>query len=293
MSKKLRGGDPKSASPSKPKILIYGLPGVGKTYGCLDFPGVYYIDTEGGADLGHYTDKLRASGAAYMGPDDGACDFPTVLEEIQTLATTDHQYRTLVIDSFSKLFNSQVAATQERMERAGEIDAFGASKKEAIKYTRRMVAWMSRLDMNVILICHQKSEWKDGKEVGVTFDAWDKLAYELHLCLRIAKQGQSRKAFIGKTRLLAFPESEAFDWSYAEFAKRYGKEIMETAAKAAVVATPEQIAEYSRLITFAKQDVREKWDAACPDVATLDRDQMAKRLEWLNKQAAAAATPAN
>ncbi len=34
----LKGTDPKSAKPSKPKILIYGKPGVGKTWAALDFP---------------------------------------------------------------------------------------------------------------------------------------------------------------------------------------------------------------------------------------------------------------
>ena len=67
------------------------------------------------------------------------------------------------------------------MERRKVEDAFGASKKPAIQLTRRLLAWFSKLDMNVILICHQKSQWKDGKEVGVTFDGWDKLEYELHL----------------------------------------------------------------------------------------------------------------
>ena len=66
---KLRAVDPKAASPSKPKILIFGKPGVGKTWTSLDFPSVYYIDTEGGADLNHYTDKLKKAGGVYFGPD--------------------------------------------------------------------------------------------------------------------------------------------------------------------------------------------------------------------------------
>jgi hypothetical protein len=156
------------------------------------------------------------------------------------LATTQHDRKTLVIDSFTKLFNTQIAISAEAMEKAGKEDAFGASKKQAIAYTRRMISWFNKLDMNVVLICHQKSLWKDGKEVGVTFDGWDKLEYELHLALRIAKQGASRKAFIGKTRLVPFPEGESFDWSYQEFAKRYGQDVMETGAKPADLATADQ-----------------------------------------------------
>src|SRR5664280_1663930 len=74
---KLKAKDPKTTEPSKPKILIFGKPGVGKTWFSLDFPSVYYIDTEGGADLAHYTAKLIKSGGVYMGPEDGSLDFPT------------------------------------------------------------------------------------------------------------------------------------------------------------------------------------------------------------------------
>jgi hypothetical protein len=293
-TKKLRGADPKTITPSKPKVLIYGTPGVGKTWASLDFPSVYYIDTEGGADLEHYTDKLKASGASYRGPDVGACDFPTVLDEIQTLATTQHDRKTLVIDSFSKLFNSQVAITAEAMEKAGKEDAFGASKKVAIAYSRRMVAWFQKLDMNVILICHQKSLWKDGKEAGVTFDGWDKLEYELHLTLRIAKQGTSRKAFIGKSRLIPFPESESFDWSYGEFSKRYGKDTMEAASMPAVIASAAQVTEFKSLLAKVKLEPQTMERATAEPASEMDADKIEKWLVWLRGQDAAqnAGTPA-
>jgi hypothetical protein len=272
--------------------LIYGPPGAGKTWAALEFPSVYYIDTEGGADLEHYTAKLKTSGASYLGPNEGACDFQTVLDEIQTLATTQHDRKTLVIDSFTKLFNTQIAITAEAMEKAGKEDAFGASKKQAIAYTRRMISWFQKLDMNVVLICHQKSLWKDGKEIGITFDGWDKLEYELHLALRIAKQGASRKAYVGKTRLIPFPEGDAFDWSYADFSKRYGREVMETNAKPAELATPEQVVEFNALISRLKLDasVREKLDAEDP--ADMEREKAEKWLAWLRNQDAAQGTKA-
>jgi KaiC/GvpD/RAD55 family RecA-like ATPase len=105
---KLKAVKPKKAEPKKPKILIYGKPGVGKTWQALDFPSVYYIDTEGGADLAHYTDKLERSGGVYLGPDQGSLDFATVLEQVQALATERHDFRTLVIDSISKLYTLEI-----------------------------------------------------------------------------------------------------------------------------------------------------------------------------------------
>jgi hypothetical protein len=223
---KLRGKDPKTAEPSKPKVLIFGKPGVGKTWTAIDFPAVYYIDSEGGADLEHYTDKLVKAGGVYMGPADGANDFAVLIDQVKALATEKHTYRTLVIDSISKVFNTAVAIEADRL---GDKNAFGADKKPAIAAMRQLVAWLQRLDMNVVLIAHEKVEWGQNNngervEVGQTFDCWDKLEYELHLALRILKQGKSRKAFVRKSRLTGFPEGEMFAWEYDTFADRYGRE---------------------------------------------------------------------
>ena len=123
---RLKAVDPVSAEPSKPKILIYGKPGVGKTWTSLDFPKPYYIDTESGADLAHYTKKLKAAGGAYFGVDQGILDFKEVIEQVKALATETHEYKTLVIDSVSKIFNTAIAAEAERL---GAADQYGASKK--------------------------------------------------------------------------------------------------------------------------------------------------------------------
>jgi hypothetical protein len=259
----LRAKHPKKAEPKKPKILVYGSPGVGKTWCALDYPSVYYIDCEGGAALDHYTDKLERSGGVYMGPKDGANDINVVVAEVKSLATTRHDYKTLVIDSYSKLFNSAIAVEYERMEQAGrEMDkTFGAEKKPAIARTKQMIAWFDKLDMNVILICHQKDLWKNGDQIGFTYDGWDKLEYELDMAIQVVKQGASRKAKVGKCRLQQFREGEAFDWSYAEFAKRYGSEVLEAAAKAVDPATAEQIRIVKQLSEVVKleDEQRIKW----------------------------------
>lgn len=260
---KLRAVPPKEAEPSKPKILIYGKPGVGKTWTSLDFPSVYYIDTEGGADLQHYTDKLTLSGGVYFGPEQGSLDFDAVIGQVQALATEQHEYKTLVIDSISKLYNVAIA---DEAERLGDKDAFGASKKPAIASMRRLVSWLTRLDMNVVLIAHEKPEWgvdanKQRAEIGSTFDAWDKLEYELHLCLNIIKAGPNRNAKVKKSRLIGFPDGDIFKWSYKDFADRYGKDVIEKGGKAIVLATPDQIKKIKNLINVVKlpEGQLEKW----------------------------------
>lgn len=269
---RLKAVAPKAAEPSKPKMLIFGKPGVGKTWASLEFPKVYYIDTEGGADLGHYTDKLEKSGGVYLGVEQGSLDFSEVLDQIKALATEQHPYKTLVIDSISKLFNTAIAAEAERLSDEGKKNEFGADKKPAVSMIRQMISWLTRLDMNVILIAHEKPLWGlvkgERQEVGVTFDCWDKLEYELHLCLNIMKMGDKRMAKIRKSRLMGFPDNVNFEWSYTEFATRYGKDIMEKPPIAIQLATPEQLAETTRLLGIVKlsdTDRKDKWLAEHKD----------------------------
>lgn len=286
---KLKAVEPKTAEPKKPKILIYGKPGVGKTWASLDFPNVYYIDTEGGANLEHYTDKLKASGGVYMGTEQGSLDFATVIEQVQALATEEHGFKTLVIDSVSKLFNTAIS---DEAERLGDKDAFGASKKPAVAYMRRLVNWLSRIDMNVILISHEKTEWGlDGKgqrvEIGATFDCYDKLEYELDLCLNIIKAGSMRNARIRKSRLTGFQDAGVFPWSYSEFAKLYGKDVIEKKSETIILATDAQLAEVKKLLETVKlpDGQEEKWlkQANVEGWEEMETSRIQKAIEHIKK----------
>jgi hypothetical protein len=272
---RLRAVPPKSAAPSRSKCLIYGNPGVGKTWTALDFPTVYFVDTEGGANLPHYTSKLETAGGVYLGPAEGSGEFATVLEQVQALAAEQHTYRTLVIDSISKLFNDTVAREADRLASENKKDEYGASKKPAVAYMRRLVAWLTRLDMNVILIAHAKDEYaatgKSGERevIGRTFDCWDKLEYELDLCLAIERRGASRVAVVRKSRLEGFPPASNMPWSYDEFAARYGRDKLEAEAKAIQLASEEQVEELRRLLEAVRMP--DGWLGQCLDKAGVER----------------------
>lgn len=249
MARQLKARKPNDGIQTKPKVIIFGPPGVGKTWVSLDFPKVYFIDTEGGATLPQYQAKLAKSNGVYLGREDGSADFATVIEEIKTLATVQHEYLTLVIDSFSKLYNIASAMAEERVG-----SDFGKDRKEANKPTRQLMLWLDRLDMNVVLICHAKEKWsKLGGNLiseGQTFDGFEKMEYDLHLCLNITREG----ARVNKSRLEGFPRDSRFPWSFAEFEKRVGDGVMLRPVKQVSVATPEQVSEVKRLLAVVKME---------------------------------------
>lgn len=290
MPRQLRAKKPKDQKPKKAKVLIYGPPGVGKTWTSLEFPNCYYIDVEGGATNPQYIEKLEQSGALYFGHPD-ASDFLTVLEEIKTLAMTDHDRKTLIIDSYSKLFASTIAEEEERLTAAGEKIAFGNEKKPAVKYSRRLVTWLDKLDLNVILICHEKAMWKNGEQIGETFDGYDKMAYELDLTLQISKRGPERIATIRKSRLEGFPDGDTFDWSYSEFARRYGRDKIESKVDTLKPATDEQVSKLKHLIDLGVVDTATttKWleKAGVDTWSEMDSDTIQACIDFLAKKVAA------
>ena len=300
MATKLKARPPQEVKPGRVKGVLFGGPGTGKTWLALSFPSPYYIDTEGGADLGRYQERLKASGGAYFGPQDGSQDFGEIIAQVDALATEKHGFKTLVIDSLSKPFGSLLAREQERL---GDKDAFGASKKKPVQAVRRLISHLDRLDMNVWLICHEIGEWQgsDGerKEVGRAPDTgWDRVAYELHLTLQVKKIGKGiREAVVWKSRLSGFPDFDRFylqdngiDVAYRNFTERYSKDYIEAEAKPIVLATPEQAEEIHRLLSIVKvpeADLEKLYAKA--GVESFDEftaDQAVATIKWLEAKIA-------
>jgi uncharacterized protein YifE (UPF0438 family) len=291
MSTKLKAKPPELTSPGKTKGLIYGPSGVGKTWFTLSFPRPYYCDCEGGADLKHYQERLKAAGGAYLGPGDGTLDFNFLIEQMQALATEKHEFQTLIFDSITKVYQTCIASEAERL---GEKDAFGASKKPAIGNMRRLVNWAMKLDMNIWFVAHEASEWgideKTGQRVekGKQPDVWDKLIYELDLTLWAQKRGASRVAIVKKSRLLGFPDLETFSLEYADFAERYGKDFIEGEAKQITLATPEQVNEILRLLNCVKvseSEIEKVWTKAGVEAwEELTTEQATQTVSWLTKK---------
>jgi len=286
----MRGKDPKKAKLPKPKIAIFGESGVGKTWGCLDWPNSYLIDTEGGANLPHYTDKLKKVGALYVGPEDGACDFDVICDEVKELATKPHDRKTLIIDSYSHIYNETIQKEYDSLKSKGQDPAgfFGKEKKPAISATRKIMSWLSRIDMNCLLICHQKDVWQDQKVVGQTLDGWERLIYSLNLVVQVIKQGNVRKGRVIKSRFSEFPQNELFDWSYDVFRERFGYDTLEADHEAIVLATKEQIALLESLLESVKIEpsVAEKWKekASVDEWSEMDTATIQKCIDHLTSK---------
>ncbi len=235
------------------KALFYGNSGVGKTTACISFPKVYLIDTERGSENDQYVKILRDNdGAVFQ-----TCDFDELIIEVKSLLTENHEYKTLVIDPLTNLYNDLL----EKSEKLVGSD-FGKHYACANKKMKHLMNLLIRLDMNVLVTAHAKNEYGQNLSVlGSTFDCYKKIDYLMDLVFEIQKRGQERVGIVKKSRIVSFPDTETFPFSYEEIAKRYGREVLERDAVAQELASSEQIKELLRLIELIKvpEEMWSKW----------------------------------
>lgn len=262
---------------SRLKALFYGCAGVGKTMAAIQFPKPYIIDTEGSTNKPQYVRAIEAvDGAVLM-----TVDFDEMVNEVRELLTTKHEYKTLVIDSLTLLYNDLL----EKAERKVGTE-FGRHYGEANKRMKQLLNLLFRLDMNVIITSHSKNEYGANLSVlGQTFDCYKKLDYLFDLVFEIQKRGTHRVGLVKKSRIEAFPDSESFPFSYDEIAQRYGRHILERDAVAQELSTPEQVAEMLRLIDLLKvpQETYQKWldKASSEGWEDMQKDSIQKCIDHL------------
>jgi AAA domain len=236
------------------KALFYGGAGVGKTTAAIQFPKVYLIDTEKGAENSQYTEILKKGGGVIY----QTTDFDELLNEVMSLLTEKHEYKTLVIDPLTTLYNDLL--DKSAIKNGTE---FGRHYNEANKRIKHLCNLLLRLDMNVIITSHSKNEYGANLSVlGQTYDCYKKLDYLFDLVFEIQKRGKDQRVgLVKKSRIEAFPDGDTFPFSYNEIAERYGKDILERDAVAEVLASPEQVARLRELIDLYKepQEIVEKW----------------------------------
>lgn len=283
----LKAIKPSVVKARKPHIMLSGEAGTGKTYFALNWPSPYLIDTESGATRDQYVKKLTEGDGGYLGPEQGSQDFQEVISQVRELATTKHQYKTLILDSFSKLYNIEAAAAEDRIG-----SDFGKDKREADKPTRKLLTWLERLPMSVILICHQKDRWERREReliyAGSTYDGYKKLHYDLDLWLQAKMVGTKRFATVAKSRIDAFPVLTDINLDFPTFQKLYGASVIDEEVAPIVLATAEQLAEIQRIVDLLKipQEDLDKWlaKAQAVELDDLSKENATKFLEFLTKK---------
>lgn len=281
----LKAKAPVDVKPTKPKFMISGESGVGKTFFALQFPKPYLIDSEGGATREQYQRLLKSSGGAYFGKEEGSQDFKAVIEEVKQLTTTKHEYKTLIIDSFTYLYMLEASEAEAK----GGSD-FGRDKKMANIPTRQLISVLEKCDLNIILVCHSKTKWerrgKDIIDAGSTFDGYDKLEYILDLWIEILKGGKT--FVVKKSRVQSLVQGDSHPVSYEKFAELYGKDTVEREAVPVQLASVEEITRLHALIDGLKVDeeTQEKWLKKCnvDDYTELSNEQIKSLIGYCEKK---------
>jgi len=146
-----------------------------------------------------------------------------VIQEVKSLLSVEHDFRTLVIDPITPIYNDLL----EKCECKVGTD-FGRHYGEANKTMKRLANLIMALDMNVVVTAHAKKEYGSNLAVlGQTFDGWRQLDYWFDLVIELGKKGRKRFAKVVKTRVESFPDEDVFEWSYDAIRKRYDIAMLE------------------------------------------------------------------
>lgn len=240
------------------KMFVFGPAGVGKTTAAIMFPQSVIIDTEKGTDF--YADTINKMGSVVF----QTSVFDDAVNEIKELLTTKHDFRTIIIDPVTQLYNScqekytRVFEKHAKTQKEAETQDFGmrywGRVKSDFKAFQRMLL---AIDTNLIILSHQKDLYGEGmKKIGVTFDSMKGEDYLYDLVFRLENRNGKRMAVTVKERAeigkAKFPEE--FEWSYEAFLKYYGAEIIQKEAVPLELATPAQVAELVDLVKLLNVD---------------------------------------
>jgi hypothetical protein len=239
------------------KALIFGPAGSGKTRASLEFPKAYIIDGERGTE--NYAKLIEAADSVVMGVKEGALDVNEVDREVGELLSVRHDYRTLVLDPFTTIFREACDVAEDQVG-----TDWGKNVGVANKKWKSLSNTITNLDMNVIITCHAKDEYKklpgrkERELIGQTYDGAKGMDYLFDLVVSLRSGGRDVPsiATVCKTRIETFPMGDEFAWSYKELKRRYeafaGPGILEKTAGSVAMATAEQITELNSLLEVVK-----------------------------------------
>jgi len=244
------------------KALVYANTGVGKTHFCCSFPETYYIDSENLTHYPHLVQMIIDNNGEHV----EIRELTDIIKEVKELLSVKHRFKTLVIDSLSfpcGLLANLEADRLAAKSAGSEGTEFGANLAKAKRLTLHLGILLSRLDMNVIVTAHEKTRYVNGAEVGKTYDINEKMAYSLGTVLHLRQQGNSKKAFIEKSRYPQVKLGEMIDFQngFETIREIFGEDIFKDESLTEELATIDQIAECKRLIQLCNisDETVQKW----------------------------------
>jgi len=167
-----------------------------------------------------------------------------LIEEIRTLRSVKHDFKTLVFDSLTPFYFDLLEKAEVKVG-----SEYGKHYGEANKEMRRLVNLMMGLDMNIVITAHSKPVYGDDMKIlSVTFDGWKKMEFVFDLVLELRRGSPTQRyACVKKTRIDSFPDGETFEWTREALGERYNLKDMERSATVVKVATPQQVKEIETL----------------------------------------------
>lgn len=260
------------------KMFMFGPAGVGKTTAAIQFPKSYIIDAERGTE--NYDKLITESGSVVF----QTTDIFEVIQEVKALLTVQHDYRTLVIDPITPIYNDLLEKAEAKVG-----SDFGRHYGEANKTMKRLANLIMSLDMNVIITAHAKAEYgQNFAKLGYTFDGWKQLDYWFDLVVELGKKSKKRMAKVVKTRIETFPDEDVFEWSYEAICKRYSAAVLEKEAAAVRLAAPEQVREIKDLLAIVRlpEGTVDKWftKAGVEDWEDMPADVIGKCIEYVKNR---------
>lgn len=279
----LRGVKP-SLIQKRLKAFFYGAAKVGKTTTAIQFPKPYLIDTEKGAEHNQYVKLLeKQEGVVFR-----TTEYDEILKEVRSLLTVKHDFKTLIIDSFTIIYDNllhECALKLSNPRTGSDGTESGRNYLLAGRYVKRLFDLLIKLDMNVIITAYSKIEYGSSMQViGKTFDCYKKMDHLVDLILEIEKRGSERIAIVKGTRIDGFNECDQFAFSYENIKTRYDAEILEKESINIELATKEEILNLRDLLSINKTS-QEVIDFALKRAEVSELDDLPRNhvLSWINK----------
>lgn len=264
----LRGVKPEPKE-KRLKLFLFGPSGIGKTTSAIQFPKNYIIDMEKGTDF--YSGTINKMGSKVFQNNDPE----EIKKEVKELVTTKHDFLTVTLDPFTQYYNavqekwSGIFSEYAKHKKESDLQDFGvrywAKVKSEVKSTQRLLL---AGDFNLIVTAHQKDIFGPGfSKLGVTYDSMKNDQALFDYVFRLDFINGKRMAIKVKERVEIgqdkFPDT--FEWSYDNFKKYYGQDILEKEQQPLLMASIEQIKKVKELTTLfnISSDDQSKWLKKC------------------------------